>query len=794
MPISYQWLKELTGLDWPVEEMAERLTLSGIACESIESTARYMSGVVVGLVTDLKPIKGADKIRQATVEVGGSAFDLVCGAPNVAVGQKVPVALEGARLAGDIEIKRTKIRGVESRGMICSQRELGISDDHSGIWVLDPGAEIGRPLAEVLDFDDYVMDFEITPNRGDALAAFGIARDLAALGGVRVKYPTFELRTIPDNVSQYFSAVSEDLEACPRFTARIIRDVKIGPSPWWLQKRLLTSGMRPVSNVVDIANFVMLETGNPIHAFDLDRLSSDKIVVRRARDGEPLITLDGKEHTLSSDCLLITDGRRARGAAGVMGGIDSEVVDGTRNILLEVAYFNPSVIRRTRKHLGMVSEASSRFERGVDPNNVPHASARAAYLMQELCEGKVLDGLVDFYPKPIAPKTVVMRPRRCNDILGLSLSVKRMMSILGGLEFKVTGEDPIAATVPTFRPDIEREIDLIEEVGRIEGYHSVPDAVTNIGPLFAPPNPDYGFEQEVRGMLTGAGFDEILGHGLADSKLAALLNPQSPQLRIINPVSEDLDIMRNDLALTALAAVGHNIAHRNLDLRLFEIGKVYFPPDAAGKWVEEDRLLLAVTGQTAHSWRKRPRPLDFHDLTGAIGRLMSHLHLPGLEIDSVGCPYLEPGETFELKSDGRVLGWAGRVRDRVARRFEVKQPVILAQLMLAPIKELRRLDVPFRPLPVYPAATRDLSLVVSRAVRVGEMVDLIKKVAGPLAESVEVFDLYTGQQIGDNAKSVAIAISFRSPDHSLSSDEVDRLQEEVVSSLKQRFDAKIRDF
>jgi phenylalanyl-tRNA synthetase beta chain len=794
MPISYQWLKELTGLDWPVQEVADRLTLAGISCESIEPTARYFDRVVVGEVTDLKPVKGADKIKLATVNVGDANHDLVCGAPNVAVGQKVPVALLGAKLAGDMEIKKVKIRGVESSGMICSERELGISDDHSGIMVLEPLAKPGTPLVEQLDYNDYILDFEITPNRGDALSAIGIARDLAALAGTKVNYPAHQLKTVSEKVTDVFQARSDDLEACARFTARIIRNVKIEPSPWWIQKKLITSGMRPVSNVVDITNLIMLETGNPIHAFDLDRFSSDQIVVRRAREGEMLTTLDGKEHKLSPDVLLITDGERARAAAGVMGGIDSEVEDTTKNILLEVAYFNPTVIRKSRKYLGIMSEASSRFERGVDPNNLDHASARASYLMQELCGGEVLDGLVDFYPEPIKPKAVVMRPDRCNAILGTTITVDRMKQILSGLEFEVSGDDPISATIPTFRHDIAEEIDLIEEVGRIEGYHSIPDATENVGRLFAPTNPDWDYENDLRRVLTAAGFDEILGHGLADSKLSTVLAAEVPQLKIVNPVSEDLDIMRNDLAHTALTAIGHNIAHRNLDLRLFEIGKAYFPADKKGEWIEEDRLLLAVTGDTPRSWRDKPRPMDFHDLAGALDQLARHFHWPDYRIEPQAHSYLEPGESFEITMGDHSVGWAGRVADKVSRRFEVKQPVNLVQLKLAPLKEVGRDQAEFQPLPVYPAATRDIAMVIDQSVRVGDLVESIRKSAGELAESVEVFDLYRGKQIGEGQQSVAVAISFRSPERSLSSEEVDKLQEDIVAELKRRFDVRIRDF
>lgn len=793
MKVSYQWLRELTAVDWPVEEVAGRLTLCGITCESIEATDRYFNQVVVGEVTDLKPIKGADKIRLATVNTGRESHELVCGAPNVAVGQKVPVALLGAKLAGDIEIKRVKIRGVESCGMICSQRELAISDDHTGIMVLDQDAPLGVPLVEYLEFRDYILDFELTPNRADAMSAIGIARDLAALAGTTVKYPTHNLRPISTRVVDVFEATSDDPDACPRFTARIIRNVKIGPSPWWLQKRLLAVGMRPISNVVDVTNLIMLETGNPIHAFDLDRFGSNQVVVRRAHEGERLVTLDGNEHTLTSAVLLITNGREAKAAAGVMGGFDAEVKDDTHNLLLEVACFSPRVIRGSRKHLGIISEASSRFERGVDPNNVPVASARAAFLFQELCGGEVLDGMVDFYPAPIESKTITLRPERCNAILGTKIPDARMTEILELLELGVKGSNPIQVTVPTFRPDITREIDLIEEIARIEGYDTIPDAVENIGPLFAPLNPDEEFQDEIRTVLTGAGFDETMGHGLADSVVAEAFNPDLPQLRILNPVSADLDIMRNDLVLTALGSIGHNLAHRNVDLRLFEIGRAYFPPEAKGNWCEEDRLLLAVTGNRFGTWRDKSRPADFYDLTAGLEALTKHFHWPKLAFGVCDQPYLDPDQSFSLLLDGKSVGSIGVVKPELAKRFEIKQPVFIMQLTLEPLYKLSRELTSFAPLPVYPAATRDLAVVVGESIRADELVAAIRAEAGDLAESVEVFDVYSGKQIGEGLKSIAIAMVLRTSDRSLSNVEVDQLQDRIVTRLKQNFKAEIRD-
>ncbi len=793
MKISYNWLKELTGLDWSVEEMGERLTLSGTSCEDLIHTARHMEKVVVGEVIDLKPIEGASKIRLATVDTGAEKMDLVCGAPNVAVGQKVPVALLGAKMAGGMVIKKVKIRGVVSCGMICSETELGMSDDHSGILVLDPAAIPGTSLVEHLDYDDYLMEFELTPNRPDSTAAIGIARDLTVLGKSSVIKPTYDIKESTQKASDLIKISIEDQIGCPRYAARVIKNMKVAPSPWWVQKRLLCSGIRPISNIVDIGNLIMIETGNPLHAFDLDQLGSSEILVRRATAGEKFTTLDGNDHELTPDILMITNGEKGVAAAGVMGGLHSEVGDETTTVLLEAAYFNSSVIRKGRKQIGIVSEASTRFEKGVDPNNIEFALNRAAYLFQEICGGEVLAGIVDCYPAVIEPVSISFRPERCNAVLGTDISARRMKEIFTGLEFEVAGDDPMTVTVPTFRPDISGEIDLIEEIVRIEGFDSVPDAIGNTGPLYTPRHTMTGYENELRRLLAGAGFDETLGHGLAHSVKAKLLQPDEPQLRIVNPVSEDLDIMRNTLVADALNTIAHNIAHRNLDLQLFELGKAYFPPNQAGEWDEDDRLMIAVTGNTPGNWRNHPRPHDFYDLTGAIGVLGRHFQWPDLTFEAHSIPFFAEEESFRVLAGDLEIGRIGRVADRVARKFDVKQPVFLAELRVSSFIDIGKSQVEFSPLPVYPAAPRDLALLVGERSRVGDIVAVARQAAGPLAEEVSVFDLYTGKQIEKGKKSVGISITYRSAEGSLSSDEVDRMQQNVMDKLQSDFGAEVRD-
>ncbi len=793
MKLSYQWLKELSGVDWPPEEMGDRLTLAGTACEYVTPTAEYMRDAIVGHVLELGPIEGADKIKKAIVDTGADKLEIVCGAPNVAAGQKVAFAGVGAKLVDDFVIRKVRIRGVESSGMICSERELGMSDDHSGIIVLDDDAPVGAKLVDYLDYDDYILTFELTPNRGDSMSAIGVARDLVALTSKKLRRPQFELIETSTPASGSVKVTIENLEDCPRYAARIIRNVRVGRSPWWLRKRLLACGMRPISNIVDITNFVMLECGHPLHAFDLDRFGSDEVVVRSARDGEKFTTLDGQEHTLDPQVLLITNGKEGVAAGGVMGGLDSEVEDDTTSILLEAAYFNPSMIRKSRRKLGIVTESSSRFEKGTDPNGIEYAINRAAFLMQELCGGEVEKGIVDCYPSRIEKKVIDFRPERCNKVLGSNYTTERMKQILSDLELTVEGDGPLKVTVPTFRPDLEKEIDLIEEVVRIEGFDSIDDAVHTIGPLYTRIRPEDVFADDTRAVLTGCGFDEMLDHGLTHSKLAALFNPDLPQVKILNPVSEELDIMRNSLIPTALVAVGHNIAHRVVDVCLFELGKVFFAGQANDDWREEERLVLAVTGNSPQNWREKARPYDFYDLTGALERLAEHFRWPQFSYKPEKAPFLDEKLSCRLMLDRRGVGWIGRVDDEKARRLGIKQPVMIAELSVDGLIDTRAKALGFEPLAVYPAAPRDIAIVVDDRVPAGDIIESVKKAAGELAETVEIFDLYTGSQIEKGKKSIALSIIYRSQTGSLSNDQVDEMQKKVAADLEKNFNAEIRD-
>ena len=490
---------------------------------------------------------------------------------------------------------------------------------------------------------------------------------------------------------------------------------------------------------------------------------------------------------------MITNGSVCVAVGGVMGGLDSEVEDDTTDILLEAAYFDSKMIRKSRKHLKMVTESSTRFEKGADPNVIPYAIDRAACLLQDICGGEVLKGIVDCYPKKIEPLQLELRPERCNKVLGSSFSVEEMKKLLAGIDFNVEGDNPIKVTVPTFRPDIEREIDLIEEVVRMAGYDSIPDAIENKGPLFTPTHRLDNFISELRTLMLGAGFDEMIWHGLVDGKVSKALFPNLEPVKLANSSSEELNVMRRSTIISSLMVAGHNISHRNLDLAFFEVGRVYHPPENGKDFEEEDRLVMFVTGNTQNNWRENPRPYDFYDLAGVIDKLAAHFHWPKVKYASVENPVFEKDISFNIEIGGKVAGVIGKISGKPLKKFSIKQPVYIAEINLPDMIEAAKPLRNFDPLPIYPAAPRDLAMIVDETVKAGDLVALIKKTAGDIAESVDIFDLYTGKQIEKGKKSIAISITYRSYSRSLSSDEIDASMSKVMDKLKENFKAVIRD-
>ncbi len=790
MKVPLSWLKEFVELTESAAEIAGRLTLSGAEAEVESFLDGDLNHIVVGKVVELAPIENTDHLKRALVDTGGEKLQVVCGAPNVAEGQKVVLAKIGAILHGGFEIKRAKLRGVESFGMICSEAELGISDDHSGIMILDEDANPGEDAIRYLGLDDSILNLDLTPNRADLLSITGVARDVACLTGQKIKRPRFDLKESMEKASDYIKVSIEDTDACPRYAARIIKGVKIGPSPWWIRRKLLMCGIRPISNIVDITNLVMLEMGHPLHAFDYDLFGSKEILVRRARENEKFVTLDGKEHELTPDVLLITDSKKAVAAGGVMGGLESEVKDNTSTILLESAYFNPTTIRRSKNILAINTESSARFERGADPNIVGDAINRAASLMQEYAGGEILSGIVDYYPRKIQPRKIMLRPSRANSLLGTNISKERMINILRGIEFDVLDKEILEVTVPTFAVDINREVDLIEEIIRIEGYDKVQDSIQNKGPLFTPHHPDDKFCEAIRSSMTALGYDEMYSPGMADSRLLAVVSGNEPQLKILNPIADDLSVMQNSLIYSLLKAVSHNIAHRNVDLSLFDIGRVYLPGDPP---YEEEKVGIVLTGKSPDLWYRKGNPYGFHDIKGAIDSMLSFCRIPGAEYIPSGYISFADSCCFELRINGKKIGRVGMIKEEMAKRFDIKQNVFAAVLDFKTLMGEIEPEPVYQALPRFPAAPRDLAVIVDEAVEVGLLMAEIKNIAGPLLENVTLFDLFTGKQVGEGKKSIAFSMTYRSTERSLESEEVNKIHGKIVSGLTEKFNAQIRE-
>ncbi len=793
MQISYNWLKELVDISWAPRELAERLTLCGTQADAVPFIDASLENLVVGKIVEIEPVKGSDHLSTARVDAGGEILQVICGAPNARAEQKVVLAKVGARLKGVGEIKKAKIRGVESFGMICSERELGLSDDHSGIMVLDSNAPVGEAAARYLGIDDFVLKFDLTPNRGDSLSAVGIARDVAALAGKRLRKPEYILEEIRERADSGVKISIADSEACPRYAARIIKGVKIGPSPWWIKRKLLVSGIRPISNVVDITNLVMLELGHPLHAFDYSLFGGKEILVRRAEEGEKFITLDGKEHRLNREVLLITDGKQGVAAAGVMGGLNSEVSDSTTEILLESAYFNPVTIRRSRQKLGITTESSTRFEKGADPNIVTEALNRAAYLIQEYAGGKILQGIVDCYPRKIFPLKIKLRTARVNKILGTRITTERMREILKGLEFEPMGDESMEVLVPTFRPDVTREIDLIEEIARIEGYDKIPTWDRNIGPLFTHLAEDDILRQSIRQIMTAQGYDEIYSSGMAEPRLLETVSGAAPSVKILNPIAEDMSALQNSLIYSLLRATAHNFAHRNLDIRLFELGKAFHPAAEGASPLETEQLGVIVSGNSSLHWFSKERKYDFFDLKGAIEGLSDALALREIEFHPTDMLPFETGIAFALMIDGKEVGRAGEIAADILRKFDIKQSAFAAVLNFDAILGNRLPSAEYQPLPKFPSAPRDVALIVDETVKVADLMHGIKSTGGTLLEKVELFDLYRGKQVGEGKKSLAFALTFRSPERSLESKEVSEIYDKITDYLKNQFKAEIRE-
>lgn len=815
MKVSTEWLSDYISLDQVnVEELAEQITRSGIEIDSVESRNKGVTKVVVGYVKSKEKHPDADKLNICIVDAGEpEELQIVCGAKNVAAGQKVPVALVGAKLPGGVEIKKAKLRGVPSQGMICSAKELGMNDkllpkeQQEGILVLPEDTEIGTPIAKLLGLDDQVLDFDLTPNRSDCLSMIGAAYEVGAILGRDIKLPDPEKELIETSPSAHdkIKVKIDDPELCSRYAVRYVSDVKIGPSPLWMQNRLMAAGIRPISNIVDITNYVMLEYGQPLHAFDADKVAGGVIGVRTAKEGETLVTLDGQERRIEAGALLIVDGNdQPVGLAGVMGGLNSEVTEQTTNIVIESAKFDGGTVRKTSRQLGLRSEASQRFEKEVDPAAVIPALNRAAALMATYAGGRVSQGIVEIVNQEPEELTIALSLRKLNDYLGTDISSLETKTILNRLKFKngdLSG-DVLEVKVPTRRGDITRDVDLIEEVARLYGYDNL-DATAIEGPTTAGGyTKSQALRRSMRNMLVHGGWQEVLGYSFIREGISPkfpLFSEGNREIKLAMPMSEDRGILRSSLLPGMIDIAVYN-RNRKLDnIALFEIGNVFESDEAVltKQPREVPALGMLLTGERQEKrWNAPAEKVDFFDIKGAMESLFEYIGLNERINYVADQPKgFHPGRSASIYltvPEGNLwIGSVGQLHPELQHEMDLDDTYV-AELLLNPIYEYAGDVVVYRELPRFPAMQRDIAVVVDAEVEAGAMIASIRQTAGELLEHVQVFDIFTGSKLGEGKKSVALSLVYRHKERTLTDDEVTTVHEQVVAQLAETFAAELR--
>lgn len=796
MLLPVKWLKDYIETKEDARGLADGLTLSGSHVESIMALNKGVENVIVGKILSIEKHPDADKLLVCKVDVGSEVLVIVTGATNLKAEDCVPVAVLGAKLPGDITIEKTNFRGIDSQGMLCSLKELGYNDSvipkeiKDGIFVLGKEYPLGSPIVDIMELDNEVIEFEITPNRPDCLSIIGMAREAAATFNIQLKEPEIVIKDEVEDIKDYLVSIEAPSDNCNRYYARVIKDVKIEPSPLWMQLRLMEAGVRPISNIVDITNFVMLEYGEPLHAFDLEKVEGRKIIVRQAEEGEKIITLDEVERDLSPSDLVISDAEKPIGIAGIMGGFDTEITRDTKYVLIEGANFSGKSIRLTSKKFGLRTEASTRFEKGIDPNLSKLAVERVCQLIEEIGAGTVVKGNIDVYKDIKEAKTISLRPARANMLLGIELSTDEMINYLNGLGLKseLAGE-LINVRVPTFRLDIELEVDLIEEIGRLYGFHNIKSKPL-VGVLTRGEKPlSRRVEDKAKSILQGLGLNEVMTYSFISPRAYDKINlPEDSYLRnyikLINPLGEDYSVMRTTLLPNMMELLSRNYNRGVEECYVYEIGNTFIAKEfPIAELPEEKKILsLGIYGKK-----------DFYYLKEVVDLTLGRLGIKGIEyIREEDDTSFHPGRTAKLLLGGECIGIIGEIHMDVALNYNIKDRVYIGQIDFDKIVELTNMEVKYQPLPKYPGMLRDLALVVKEDILVGNMEKIMWKHGKGLIEKIELFDIYTGNQIPEGMKSVAYSITYRSHDRTLRDDEVNEIQKDIIKDLEDTFGAKLR--
>ena len=802
MLVSLKWLKDYVDIELTADELAHKLTMAGLEVDDIKTIGPKFSGVVVAKILSVKPHPSADRLSLCEVSDGMQTYNVVCGAKNIATGDIVPLAKVGAVIPGGYTIKSSVLRGEKSEGILCSEAELEIGDDESGIMQLPADLSLGLTLETALNIEDTVLDVNVTPNRSDCLSMIGIAREVAAITGKKMMLPTVKVKEKSEDINSLTSVKIIDSDLCHRYTARLVKNVQVGPPPIWMKTRLEAVGLRSINNIVDVTNFVMLETGQPLHAFDFRFLEEGRIVVRKSKENEEFISLDEKSRTLPVDTLLICDGAKPVAIGGIMGGLNSEVKEDTQIILLESAYFNPSSIRRSARKLGMPTDAAFRFERGIDPEGVVIALNRAAQMIADLSGGSICKNCIDEYPKKVLTvEDIPLRMERIRQLIGIDIGDKDVLQILRGIGMvvKPTGKGRYLVTPPTCRVDILREIDLIEEVVRLYGYDRVPVTLPNISVSEMEVIPRLDLEEKIRQLMIGSGFTEIINYSFGTPLAADILSlPENDERRnfvkIKNPLGEELSSMRTTIIYGLLDTAKRNANNGSFDLKIFEIGRIFLICKE-GELPEEKNILAGlITGKITDDFWGFGTTADFYTLKGCLENIFYDLKINNCKYISITDEsFLHPGKTCKINVNNKQIGFIGENHPDIKEKFNFKNNAYVFEINLD-ILITNYLDskIFYQELSKFPAVTRDAAFIVSEMMEADKMINIVLEQKEDLLENVSIFDVYNGKGIPEGTKSLGLRFSYRAVERTLTDEEASAIHDKIVQRIVNLTDAKIR--
>ncbi|MEE0776218.1 MAG: phenylalanine--tRNA ligase subunit beta [Bacillota bacterium] len=807
MNVSYQWLKSLVPVEWSPEELADRLTFAGLSVEQVSYFNHGIKNVIVAEILSVEehPDKSKTKWHVCQVNTGKDTVTIVCGAPNVRPGIKVPLAQVGAELPGGIHIGPADKSGVTSYGMLCSATELdlpdglALADSDNGIFILPEECMVGEDIVTALKLDDAILEFELTPNRADCLSVINVAREVSAISGKPLTLPEVKLPAAEGNINDYAKIDVMDKDLCPRYTAKLVKDVKIGPSPYWMRHRLAAAGIRSISNIVDISNYVMLEMNQPSHTFDYHDIADHHIIVRRAEKGEKIITLDETERELTEDMLLICDGQKAIGIAGVMGGLNSEITDRTKDILIECAYFYPKSIRQTSRKLGLASEAASRFEKGIDMEASVRASERICQLICELAGGTLVEGTLDSHDGAFDQTVVSVHYETVNATLGLEVPAQAVDDIMASLAFPMKRiEGGLKITVPYYRQDITREVDLIEEVARLYGYDKIPTSLPQGKMTEGKKTYSQKMEDKVRSLMTAAGFNELITYSFMNKKnyddlLLAEDDSRRASVMIMNPFSDEQGVMRTILLPAVLTVAARNMKRKNSNLFLYEYAHVFEPVAGEELPKETSHVVALISGETAKTWRSQAKAVDFYRMKGILEMVLSGLGLEQWELKAEDKePFLHPGRCAGIYVNGQYLGYLGEVHPTVMENYDMSQRSVVFDLDFSVLCEVSDQTIVYEAVSKYPAVEIDLAFVADSDVTAGSIEAVVKKVGGEYLSSVKLFDIYEGERIEAGKKSLAYSLSFQAKERTLTAEEINDSVEQIKGALEQKLHVVLR--